>query len=257
LLTKYIKIVFCVLLFIVSAFGRSVSDDPQGKFQRANKLYIDKDFNGAINLYRQVMDDGYESPELYYNLGNAYFRIGSLGYSILYYEKALKLDPKNEDIQHNLALASIRTVDRIDTLPEFFLFEWWEGVLSFFTLKQWTILAFIIYILLLVSAGYYFFAGSPGKQKAAFIGGISSFALLVLVLVFTIVTYNREINEIKGVVTTSSVAVKNAPEENSNDAFIIHEGLKFRVEDNFNKWLKIRLPDGKTGWIRSGEAEII
>ncbi len=258
MLTNTYRTFSFVLLIIVLITG-SISADvkPSEKFKQANDLYLLKDFSGAINLYEQIISEGYESPELFYNLGNAYYRIGKLGYSILYYEKALMLSPKDEDIRHNLALANVRTIDRIETLPEFFLFQWWEGLLNFFSLKEWTVILFIFYLLVLSAAGFYFFAGTPGSQRAALISGGSALTLLLLGLALFIVRYNREVKEIKGIITADVVTVKISPEESSTDAFIVHEGLKFTVEDKLNNWSKIKLIDGKTGWIKTGEAKVI
>ena len=101
--------------------------------QKGNALYKGGSYNKAIDEYKQLVDEGYSGVALFYNLGNSYYRIGKLGYAILYYEKALKLSPSDEDVQHNLNFAKLSTVDRIQPLPRFFLFDWWEAILSSFT----------------------------------------------------------------------------------------------------------------------------
>src|SRR5690606_3967693 len=94
----------------------------------------------AIEVYKDLINSGFEGTSLYYNLGNSYYRTGKIGLAILYYEKALKLSPGDEDIRHNLALANLKTIDKVESLPKFFLFEWWDSLLTLFTISGWTIL---------------------------------------------------------------------------------------------------------------------
>jgi tetratricopeptide (TPR) repeat protein len=254
----YIVILFrFVLLVFVFSTVSFAETDPSALFEEANKAYMAKDYKSAINLYEEILRNDYESTALYYNLGNAYYRTGSIGYAILYYEKALKLSPNDEDVKHNLLLANLRTVDRIDTLPEFFIFKWWEGILNFFTLKEWLNVILFFYFMLLILAGFYFFADSPSKQKTAVFGSAISILLLAFTVSLFIVKFNREVNEKTGVIVADSLPVLLAPENSAGEAFIVHEGLKIKIEDKVNEWTKIRLIDGKIGWVKTREIKVI
>ena len=173
------------------------------------------------------------------------------------YEKALKLSPGDDDIQHNLALANTKTVDQIESLPKFFIFQWWESILAMFNLTGWTYAAFIFYLLILILFGVYFFVKKPQLQRYAFFSGIISAVIFLIVATLLIVKLNREVNIKNGIIIEPTVIAKVSPDKDSNDAFVIHEGLKVKLEDNIGPWYKIRLQDGKIGWTSKQNLGII
>jgi len=246
---------FITIIFIVASF--SFAQNEEEIFQQGNEYFQKKQYDNAIESYRKLVNSGYEGTALYYNLGNAYYREGKIGYAILYYEKALKLSPGDEDIKHNLALANLKTIDKLESFPKFFLFEWWEGLLALFSASGWTIVTYIFYILLILSVAFYFYSRNHYQQKAVVISGLSGFILLVLSCTLLVIKFNKELNIKSGVVVENTVNVKLSPDAGSNDAFIIHEGLKVRLEDEVDNWIKIRLEDGKVGWIQESDAKII
>ncbi len=241
-----ITVIAASLIFVQGISRASIQDD---MMQHANELYQQKQYSKAVDAYRDIIHMGYESDALYYNLGNAYYREGKIGYAILYYEKALRLAPGDNDAMHNLTIANTKTIDKIDTIPPFFLFQWWESLLTLFTLTGWTYLAYIFYILLLASIGLYFFAKKPLQQRVSFFGGLASGILLVFTATLLIINLNRQLNVRHAIVLQPVATVKLGPDPTSNDAFIIHEGLKVKEEDHVDNWVKIRLKDGKEGWL--------
>ncbi|MGD8306960.1 MAG: tetratricopeptide repeat protein, partial [Ignavibacteria bacterium] len=128
------------------------------RIDEANTYYREGSYEKAIEIYESLVDEGYLGVSLFYNLGNTYYRVGKIGYSILYYEKALKLDPSDDDIKHNLEFAYLSTVDRIQPLPRFILFDWWEGMLGLFSANGWAYLVFFSYLSMLTCIGAYFFS---------------------------------------------------------------------------------------------------
>jgi tetratricopeptide (TPR) repeat protein len=256
MLTKIIiKIFLLSLIFFVSAVLPAQNEEEI--FRQGNEYYKQKQFDKAIESYSGLVNSGYEGTSLFYNLGNSYYRTGEIGLAILFYEKALKLSPGDEDIRHNLNLANLKTVDRVESIPQFFLFEWWEGLLAFFSASGWTIAAYIFYLVLIFSAGFYFFAKNPLQQKIVLVSALAGFILLAFSTILLVVKLNKEINNINAVIIKNSVNVKLSPDEQSNDAFIIHKGLKVKFEDEVEDWVKIRLEDGKVGWIQEDDAKII
>ena len=219
--------------------------------QKGNALYKGGSYNKAIDEYKQLVDEGYSGVALFYNLGNSYYRIGKLGYAILYYEKALRISPSDEDVQHNLNFAKLSTVDRIQPLPRFFLFDWWEAILSSFTENGWAYIVFIVYLLLLILIALYVFSRSVFQQKLIFFSGIAVVFILAISISLLIVKINRDETIKSGIIVEQVVTVKSSPEPNSTDAFVIHEGLKVNLEDKLDTWVKIRLADGKVGWIEN------
>lgn len=236
------------LLSVLSAYAANVDDI----MNKAAQHYRNNDFASAINHYEKLVREGYSGVSLFYNLGNAYYRIGKLGYAILYYEKALKLSPNDEDVKHNLTLANLSTIDKIDTLPKFFLFEWWESFLSVFTTQTWIILSLVIYLLLLVVISVYFFASTIIHPRISFFTGAAVLVILIFSISLAAIKLNRENKRLEAIVVENSVVVKLSPDERGKDGFVVHAGLKILLEDEIDDWRKIRLPDGKVGWLPSG-----
>jgi len=247
-MNNFMKAVCVIVLFLsfpVLNWGQS----PEQLMERANKYYQDQKYDQAIQAYKPILSQGYESPALYYNLGNAYFKSGSIGNAILYYERGLKLSPGDEDIQFNLKVANSRTVDKITELPKIFIVQWWEVFITSFSLSGWSVITVIIFWIFLTSIGLFILSGRIRIQKISLMAGSISLALLILVVVILISRYNHEAVTDYGVLTEEIYSVKVAPDQKSNDQFVIHEGIKFVVEDQVNGWYKIRLVDGKVGWI--------
>jgi tetratricopeptide (TPR) repeat protein len=245
------KVFLCGIISFsfLTAFAQSKNVDEL--LQQAGNYYRNGEFDKAINLYEELVSDGYEGISLYFNLGNSYYRIGKIGYAILNYERALKLSPSDEDVKHNLAFANLSTVDRIQPLPAFFLFEWWESILVLLSVNGGTYITFFFYLLLLFLIVAYFFAKTISQQKLILFSGLGTLVILLLSVSLLIVKINREQTVIGGVIIEQSITVKTSPDPKSTDAFVIHEGLKVNLEDQLDEWVKIRLADGKVGWVEN------
>jgi tetratricopeptide (TPR) repeat protein len=238
-----------ILSFLLLCINISFASPQDDLIAKGNQAYQSGNFQLAADLYQQVVTAGYESPTLYYNLGNSYYRLGKIGYAILNYERAQKLAPGDEDIIHNLALANSRIVDKIDNIPTFFLFKWWESLLAFFTISGWTYIAYLFYILVLLSIALFFFTKSPLRQKLSLYSAAGFIFLLIITTALLAIRMNRELNFKNGVVIEQAVTAKLSPDDKSTDAFMLHEGIKVRLEDKVNDWVRIRLKDGKVGWL--------
>ena len=225
--------------------------------KKGNTYYRDGEYEQAIEQYSKLVDEGYLGTSLFYNLGNSYYRIGKIGLAILYYEKALKLSPSDEDIKHNLNFAHLSTVDRIQPLPTFFLFEWWEGILGSFTENGWAYIVFVLYLLVIFLAAGYFYARSIIQQKMILFSGVAALFILAVSISLLVVKINRDATVKSGVIVEQFVTVKSSPDPKSTDAFVIHEGLKVYLEDKLDEWVKVRLADGKVGWIEKNYVEQI
>ncbi|MCX7874792.1 MAG: tetratricopeptide repeat protein [Melioribacteraceae bacterium] len=238
---------FLILIFVLSI--NLFAQSPEELMNKANDLYKQQNYQEAISLYQKLIEQGYESAPLYYNLGNAYFREGKIGFAILNYERGLKLDPSDEDLQFNLKLANARTVDKISEVPKLFIILWWESLITFIpSTTQQIIIVFILWILL-GSIAIYFFSGKISLQRISFLVGSISLAVLIIFVIIFISRITREKDLNYGVLTEQVYTAKTSPDEKSNDNFVIHEGIKFTIEDEVGNWVKIKLLDGKIGWI--------
>jgi len=252
-----IKLKYLTLLVVL--FGNFVinAQDLETLMKTGNDFYQNKQYQEAIENYESILQQGYVSGDLYYNLGNSYFRIGAIGNAILFYERALKISPSHEDAAYNLRIANARTVDKIQEIPPLFFIKWWNILLSTFTSTGWQTIIFIFYILLLTCIAVYFLVRNLQTQKFAFIfGSLNIVALLIAVILF-FSSLERESSNDYGILLKSVATAKISPDEQSNDAFVIHEGIKFRIEDQVKYWVKIKLADGKVGWLTENSFDLI
>jgi len=231
--------------------------NPEVTMKKANEYFISGDYLNSIALYEELVSKGYKGASLFYNLANAYYRTGKIGLAILYYEKAKIIEPFDEDINHNLNFVKLQTKDKIEKLPEFFLFEWWESTLSFFNVNQLTIVVYVIFILILTLILLYIISKNFKVRRLSFYSSIFTALLLLFSLVILTVKINREYNLKFGIILSQSVIVKTSPDPISKEAFIINEGLKVKIEDQVDNWYKIRLEDGKVGWVDKNTLGII
>ncbi len=240
-------IILITILATVSLLAESNTDT----FKKANDLYSDGKYSQALELYSQLEKNGIESADLYYNMGNCYYRLRKIPETILYFEKAAKLSPGDEDIDFNRNVAMLRTIDKIPPVPKFFLTEWLESFIGMMSSTGWAVSAVIfIWLAFLMLVGF-MFIWSPAIKKILFAG---AFMMIVLFGISTYLGYQS--NQIEndnsgGVVFAVNVYVKSSPDENSTDLFILHEGAKVKVLDKVNEWLKIKLANGDVGWLPS------
>lgn len=248
---KLFTLVLISTLFFIMSCPVLIASQVEDIMQKGNAYYREGAYDKATEEYKKLVDEGYIGTSLFYNMGNANYRIGNIGYAILYYEKALELSPSDEDVKHNLDFAHLSTVDRIQPLPRFFLFDWWEALLGLFSDNGWAYVVFVFYLLVLLLVGAYSYSKTVKQQKIFFFSAIAGVFLLAFSISLLVIKVNREATLKSGVIIEQVVTAKFSPDLQSTDAFIIHEGLKVKLEDQLDKWIKIRLEDGKVGWIKS------
>ncbi len=250
------KITLILTVFFLA--GSSIfSQNIETLMKSGNEAYQNNKYSEAIDNYQKIIKQGYISSELFYNLGNAYFKTNKLGKAILYYEKALKLSPLDEDTAYNLKIAKARTVDKIKEIPQLFIVRWWNILLSLFSTAGWQIIVLVFYFLLLISIGVYFLVKNINIQRITFILGLFNLIAFAVSVILLISSYTRETSNNYGILQKSVISVKISPDSQSNDAFVIHEGSKFLIEDKVNNWVKIKLADGKVGWLPENTFETI
>lgn len=254
---KLFTVVLISSTFFIICCSVVFASQPEEMMQKGNTYYREGAYDKAIEEYKILVDEGFVGTSLFYNLGNSNYRIGKIGYAILYYEKALELSPSDEDVKHNLEFARLSTVDRIQPLPRFFLFDWWEALLGLFSINSWAYVVYVLYLLVILMAGAYSFSKTIKQQKIFFFSGIAGVFLLVFSISLLVIKINREATLKSGIIVEPAVTVKFSPDPQSTDAFVIHEGLKVNLEDQLDKWVKIRLADGKVGWVEQSYVEQI
>lgn len=236
----------------------TVSEDTS---ETAAQAYRNQEYKESIALYEalieQEMTNDKVSAQLYYNLGNAYFRDNQLGKAILNYERALLLDPGDSDIRHNLRFAQNHTVDRINIAADLFLANWFRGIRNVCSSNQWAAAAIVLFILFLLCVGVYLFIRLLWARKTAFYAGIVLFVLMITANVFAFSQKNERSRNNSAIVMTGAATVNASPDTGSNQLFELHEGTKVKIRNRDGNWLEIRIPDGSIGWIHQQDVEVI
>lgn len=245
----------CVFLFL-AAFPL-FADEASQTFEEGNRFYLQAKYADAIAQYEKVIEKGNESGELYFNLGNAYYKSGRIQKAILNYERAKQLLPGDEDIQFNLQLANLQVTDKIEAVPKIFVYRWFDSLLAMVSLTTMGWIAYAFFLLTLAAFAYFLFAPTYlQKRVSMFIGFVFSAVLILTMIGFGVQSY-KESNTEFAIVMSDASNIKSAPDSKGNDLFILHKGLKLQVLDSVNHWRKIRLADGKVGWIPEDDCEII
>lgn len=250
-----LNLIFILIGFLLSS--SYASSDLEKNFKEANNQFLSGDYQKSIELYEKLLSDGFSGASLHYNLANAYYRIGKIGLAILHYEKAKKFLPKDENINHNLNFVKLQTKDKVEKLPEFFVFELWENALAIFNANQLTIISYVFFLIILISVLTYIISKNYNTRRISFYSIFIALIIFVISTVLLTVRLNRDYNVKYGVIISASVVVKSSPDPFSKDSFIIHEGLKVKIEDKIDNWLKIRLEDGKVGWLDKNSLGVI
>jgi len=226
-------------------------------YQQGNTAMQKSAFDEAIKAYESAVSTGFESAELYYNLGNAYFRMQELGRCILNYERARALKPGDPDITFNLELAQLRVVDKVAAPPPLFAGRIWSGIKNGLSAGQWGGLAVILFNLLIAAVIIRLLVSQGGVRAAAGYLFVPLLVLFVLAGVLYWASAQDARNLRYGIIMPSKVNILSAPAGDATPVFDLHEGTKVRVADHSGAYIKVSLPDGKVGWMtRDGVEEI-
>lgn len=231
--------------------------DPDRLWEEANAAYGAGDYAAAADLYRAILDKDLHSAALYYNLANALFKKGELGRAILYYNRALRLAPSDEDIRHNLEYAERMTKDNIESVPEFFLNSWLRTLRGSLSCTAWTVLSLAMFAAMLALGSVYLLSQRIAARKAGFYGMLAALTLFVATSLFAWSERRAILDRNEAVVMGSAVSVKSSPDRSATDLFLLHEGTEVEITDRLADWCEIVIGDGKKGWIESRKIEVI
>ena len=235
----------------------AVEASPEQLWDRANTAYVNGDYHAAAEIYEGILAQGLSSVKLYYNLANAYFKVGRYGKAILYYNRALRLAPGDADIRYNLDVANTFTKDKIAVVPEFFLKGWVRSVRMSLGSTAWSVVSLAALALLFALVLLYLLAGRLAWRKAGFYGTLAMLLVFVASTSFAVTERRELLDSTEAVVMSSSVSVKSSPDKASTDLFVLHEGTKVRTVSELGDWREIVIADGKKGWVEARTIETI
>jgi tetratricopeptide (TPR) repeat protein len=224
---------------------------------RAEQYYQQNEFSKAIAEYRSLAESGATSAELFYNLGNSYFKIHDIKSAILYYERAKRLAPNDEAIVFNLNLSRSLIFDKVETVPELFLITWGKAIRDWMTVRAWSWWSIGSFIALLMLGLLFLFVRNTHVRRLAFGLGVLGFVWCITTFAFGYLQKENIERADEAIVFAPSVTIKSSPNDSGNNLFILHEGIKVRIEDRIGEWCEVRIADGNKGWMRMKDLEII
>lgn len=248
---------YTILLIMLLANLTGYASGQRDNVFKANKAYSDGAYSNAVDLYKKVVDAGYESPELFYNLGNAYFKLNDYANAILWYERAKRIDPGNEDIDFNLNVANTKISDKIEPLPEMFYKRWFNGLVRLFSVDTWAAMCIAMFIAGLICGILYLASRVLVLRKIGFWFGLGLLFFSAISLIFAWSGYSFTKATSEAIVFAPTITVKSSPDEKSTDLFVVHEGTKVRLLDNISGWYEIRIANGSVGWLPATSLEKI
>ncbi|QQX77676.1 MULTISPECIES: tetratricopeptide repeat protein [Aequorivita] len=239
-----------ILILLISFSGIAQNET---LFEQGKEHYKNGKYQQAITSWMKILDNGEHSAELYFNLGNAQYKLNHIGPSIYYYEKALQLSPNDEDIKNNLAFAENAKIDSIEPLPQAVFSKWYKSIAEVFTFDGWAIAAIIFSIFFVGLFLFYYFAFSERRKRLLFVGSMFAGFLLIASLTMAFFTYGDYSKNQPAIIFASEIEVKTEPTMGSNVAFTLHEGTKVQISAQDGNWFRITLADGKDGWIPASD----
>ena len=248
--------IFITFYFMLFTLALHAADN-DSILLRAEQYYQQNEFSKAIAEYQSLTESGLMSAELCYNLGNAYFKNHDIKSAILYYERAKRLAPNDEAIDFNLNLSRSLIFDKVEAVPELFIITWGKAIRDWMTVRAWSWWSIGSFVAMLALGLLFLFVRNLGVRRVAF--GLSVFCFVLSIKLFTF-GYLQKANierTDEAIVFAPSVTLKSSPDDSGNNLFILHEGIKVRIEDQIGEWCEVRIADGNKGWMRINDLKVI
>lgn len=249
------RYIFVLSLALVSLLAHA-ADLAEMKIQ-ADSAYARADYETAVKLYGKLAKQNATS-DVCYNLGCAYYRLDDMAHSVLWFERALKLEPSDKDILTNLEMTRTKTIDKIIPQHEFILFTYFRSMTNWFSLRTWTIIALLSFVFMLVLLLLFWASDSIFARKCAFSSAVLLLLVCILSNVCAVQQRNFKQTHTSGIIISPAVTVKSTPADNGNDLFVLHEGSKVEILDSsLKEWCEVSIADGKVGWIPKKSFDLI
>ncbi len=245
------------IALILVAIGLLLSNAVMGQnnalFEQGKAQYKAENYQEAIAQWKQILDNGSHSAELYFNLGNAYYKLNQIGPSIYYYEKALQLAPNDRDIKNNLTFAQNAAIDVIEPLPQTFFAKWDQKVSKLLDFDSWAWVTVAGSLLFAFFFLRYYFANETRRKRLYFVGSLVILFVGITAMAMAFKTYHKYTNSRDAIVFAEVTDVKNGPRMSDETVFQLHEGTKVQILAEEDNWYRISLADGKDGWMPSSD----
>ena len=222
-------------------------------FEKANEAYNAGNYPEAVSRYAEVLKNGEESAELYFNLGNAHYKLNNIAESVYNYEKALLLDPADKAIQNNLEFANNMVIDDIKAVPKSGLSNFVTNAIRIFSFNGWAWIAIAGVVIFAVLFLLYYFSIASKWKRLFFTVAITAVVVSFISLIFAFHLKNVTQNNEFAIVFAEEVPVRNEPNLRGNEIFLLHEGTKVQILNTFQDWVQLELVNGSSGWMLGSE----
>jgi tetratricopeptide (TPR) repeat protein len=238
-----------ILVIVTILISTAAAAQPDSLFEQGVTHYKAANYQEAVSTWMKILEQDKHSAALYFNLGNAHYKLNNIGPSVYYYEKALQLAPGDDDIANNLLFAENARVDEIEPLPQTVFQRWNNRVSGVLSPDGWAIAAAVFSLAFVVFFLSYYFAASAHRKRLLFVLSIGCVIVFFITLAMAFTTHADALKDKPAIVFAESSEVKNGPTLGSEVSFVIHEGTKVQVLTTEESWARIRLANGKDGWI--------
>jgi tetratricopeptide (TPR) repeat protein len=247
-----LRLTFLIVMICSISVSLLRGDSYQLYFEDANRAYLEGRYDEAAQKYLQLIDKGVASGEVYFNLGNSYYKMNQYGLAILYYEKANRFLQGDEALEKNLKLARLHTIDEIEPIPQLFLKTWWDKVLNIFGLEIYAWITLVVFFIFSVFIAINMVAAVNLRNWIWTLGSIFVFLLIL----FLNKVYIFESSKF-GIILSPKVSIVSEPNISGKEIFILHEGTKVEISRTLDNWYEVKIADGKTGWLKNETVEMI
>ncbi len=247
----WLAVILCLLYIPISSAQNASS------FDAGAAAFAKGDYKNAIQSYEAILTEGMEGKNVYYNLGNSYYKDNQLGKAILNYERALLLDPGDQEAKTNLSIAKYKVKGEIDPVPPFFLRSWWNSTRNALGSTIWGVISLLFFWGAMLCLSLWQIGKNKDQKKKGFLAGISLLLLTIIPfsLAWSAYQYQKDTNE--GILINTTASLKSGAAENSEQIRIIYEGTRLELMDQINVWYKVRLENGEIGWLEEKSFEEI
>lgn len=231
--------------------------DAQQVFQEANGAYTAGNYAIAIEKYEAILNQKVFSKELYFNLGNSYYKMDKIGKAILNYEKALRIATSDGDIKNNMYIAKSRIVEDIEPVSNIFLVRWWRALRGGLSPNTWSITGLLFLWIGIGGLAYWLLGEERLIKKRGFIVGTVLIPLSILPFLLARDATSVANIDYMGIITTKEAPYRSSPDTNTPPVSMLHEGIKIQILDKIGQLIKVRLPNGEEGWLEEMAVERI
>lgn len=227
------------------------------EWAEANELYASGNYEEALKIYHTLETTEGVGAELYYNIGNCYFKSDKLANAILYFNRALRLEPSNDDIKHNLQIANTLTTSKIKEVPVFFLNRWYASATTLMNSNTWTTLTLLFFALCVAMVVVFVLSRSSSYRKVTFSLAVAT--LMLALFAYSAAVHRKNIvnSETEAIIMNNAVAVKSSPDSSGKDIFILNQGVKVDILEKLSGWRRISVSSGDSGWVKTENMEVI